>query len=257
MINRNQIDQLVGQDVYTPDGDKIGRAGQVYLDDQTSEPEWVTVHTGLFGTNESFVPLQDAQLSDGNLVVSYGKDKVKDAPNVDPENGHLDEREEDRLYEYYGLGAAGGTRQGVGAGDADEVYDQERDAEDRDVEDRDVEAPVANTGDNGRRVSDDGDEVTLAKEELNVGTQSREAGRARLRKYVTTEERTVTVPVKREEVRLDDRPDGALLAIVACKRGRRHAEARGEERDHVADALHRIGLPTPRMRGAQIQPIAA
>ena len=58
MINENQIQSVMGSDVHGSDGEKIGRAGQVYLDDQTGRPEWVTVNTGLFGTNESFVPLE-------------------------------------------------------------------------------------------------------------------------------------------------------------------------------------------------------
>ena len=48
--------------------------------------------------------------------------------------------------------------------------------------------------------------MTRSEEELQVGTQTREAGRARLRKYVTTETQTVTVPVSREEVRVEREP---------------------------------------------------
>jgi uncharacterized protein (TIGR02271 family) len=48
--------------------------------------------------------------------------------------------------------------------------------------------------------------MTRSEEELQVGTQNRERGRARLRKYVTTETQTVTVPVQREEVRVEREP---------------------------------------------------
>jgi uncharacterized protein (TIGR02271 family) len=48
--------------------------------------------------------------------------------------------------------------------------------------------------------------MTRSEEELRVGTTQREAGRARLRKYVTTEQQTVTVPVQREEVRVEREP---------------------------------------------------
>ena len=65
------------------DGDKIGSIGQIYLDDNTGEPQWVTVKTGLFGTSESFVPLDGATLSGGDVVVKYDKATVKDAPRVD------------------------------------------------------------------------------------------------------------------------------------------------------------------------------
>jgi uncharacterized protein (TIGR02271 family) len=48
--------------------------------------------------------------------------------------------------------------------------------------------------------------MTRSEEQLRVGTARRETGRARLRKYVVTEEETVTVPVQREEVRIEREP---------------------------------------------------
>ena len=48
--------------------------------------------------------------------------------------------------------------------------------------------------------------MTRSEERLQVGTQSREAGRARLRKYVVTENVTQTVPVSHEEVRIEREP---------------------------------------------------
>ena len=83
------------------DGDKIGGIGQIYLDDNTGEPKWVTVKTGLFGTSESFVPLDGASLSGGDIVVKYDKATVKDAPRVDAD-GNITPEEEEALYSYYG-----------------------------------------------------------------------------------------------------------------------------------------------------------
>ena len=48
--------------------------------------------------------------------------------------------------------------------------------------------------------------MTVSEERLDVGTERREAGRARLRKYVVTENVTQTVPVQREEVRVEREP---------------------------------------------------
>ena len=48
--------------------------------------------------------------------------------------------------------------------------------------------------------------MTVSEEQLRVGTERREAGRARLRKYVVTENVTQTVPVQREEVRIEREP---------------------------------------------------
>ncbi|MDX6319973.1 MAG: hypothetical protein QOD35_3373, partial [Nocardioidaceae bacterium] len=46
MLDQGQIDQVAGSDAYGSDGSKIGSVGQVYLDDQTGQPAWVTVNTG-------------------------------------------------------------------------------------------------------------------------------------------------------------------------------------------------------------------
>jgi uncharacterized protein (TIGR02271 family) len=51
-----------------------------------------------------------------------------------------------------------------------------------------------------------GEAMTRSEEELRVGTEKREAGRLRLRKYVVTEQVQQTVPVRREEVRLEREP---------------------------------------------------
>ncbi|HEX8632080.1 MAG TPA: PRC-barrel domain-containing protein, partial [Catenuloplanes sp.] len=97
MLNQNDISKLMGADVYDSDGSKIGTAGQVYLDDQTGSPEWVSVRTGLFGTKESFVPLSRATLSGDRIEVPFDKARVKDAPRIDAD-GDLSPAEEDELY---------------------------------------------------------------------------------------------------------------------------------------------------------------
>ena len=50
------------------------------------------------------------------------------------------------------------------------------------------------------------DAMTRSEEELRVGTRAREGGRVRLRKYVVTEYVQQTVPVQREEVRIEREP---------------------------------------------------
>lgn len=97
--------------VFGSEGEKIGTLGQIYLDDGTDLPHFATVKTGLFGSSENFVPLDDAEISDGQLYVRFTKQFVKDAPNVDP-MGHLSPEDEDRLYDYYSQ-AGLGSDQGV------------------------------------------------------------------------------------------------------------------------------------------------
>src|SRR4051794_24588383 len=108
MIGTETISRVIGQDVYDASGQKIGSASEVYLDDESGQPEWVTVKTGLFGTKESFVPIRDADLTDNGVRVPVSKDQVKDAPKVDAD-GHLSPQEEQELYQYYGLSAGNGT----------------------------------------------------------------------------------------------------------------------------------------------------
>ncbi len=71
MLAREDIEGLLsrGGHVVGADGTTIGSIGQLYADDDTGEPTWVTVKTGLFGTSQSFVPVEGARSEDGNLVV--------------------------------------------------------------------------------------------------------------------------------------------------------------------------------------------
>jgi sporulation protein YlmC with PRC-barrel domain len=108
MIGTETISRVIGQDVYDASGEKIGSASEVYLDDESGQPEWVTVKTGLFGTKESFVPIRDADLTDNGVRVPVSKDQVKDAPKVDTD-GHLSPQEEQELYRHYGLNVGAGT----------------------------------------------------------------------------------------------------------------------------------------------------
>ena len=189
MLDQGQIDQVAGSDAYGSDGSKIGSVGQVYLDDQTGQPAWVTVNTGLFGTNESFIPLSEASFSGDRLTVPYDKNKVKGAPNV-AADGHLSPDEERELYAYYGVGYTDtdyDTTTTTGTG-----YDT--DTTGTRTEGYDTSGPTTD------------DAMTLSEERVNVGTQRREAGRARLRKYVVTENVTQTVPVTREEVVVEREP---------------------------------------------------
>jgi uncharacterized protein (TIGR02271 family) len=204
MIGTDTISRVIGQDVYDESGEKIGSAAEVYLDDETGQPEWVTVRTGMFGTKESFVPIRNADLTDDGVRVPVSKGKVKDAPKIDTD-GHLSAQEEQELYRYYGMGAGTDTGRTMTTESTTGV----------------AGTGVAGTGMAGGRTSDTNDHgsvghdtsgpttdnaMTLSEERLNVGTTSQESGRARLRKYVVTENVTQTVPVSHEEVRLEREP---------------------------------------------------
>lgn len=228
---RDQIDTLQKATVIDRDGNKIGSVGQVYLHNSTGEPSWVTVNTGLFGSNETFIPLDEAQLSSDEITVPYEKDFVKDAPNIS-EDGELTPEQENELYRYYGVKDPGyGTET---TGDAGEARD-DRDLNQRGLADDAAgnesaagvgtagvatagTAGVAGAAGNEREgVAADADrreaadvngeqKITLHEEQVNVGTEKVETGRVRLRKHVVTDTKTVEVPVEREEFVVERTP---------------------------------------------------
>jgi uncharacterized protein (TIGR02271 family) len=195
MIDQNQLRTAVGATAYDPSGNKIGKVGQVYYDDATGQPTWITVNTGLFGTHESFVPVDGADLHGDRVTVAYDKATVKDAPNI-AEDGHLSPAEEEQLYRYYGVAYddshALDRFAGPAAGQA--VHRDTSLAAAAGVEGRDTSGP---TTDNA---------MTRSEEHLRVGTERRAVGKARLRKYVLTEYQQVTVPVSHEEITLEREP---------------------------------------------------
>lgn len=211
MIEREHLDRLPGMNVSGSDDENIGKIDEVYVDDATGEPSFALVNTGLFGMKSSFVPLQGADLQGEDLRVAYDKDRVKDAPNMDPD-GHLEPEEEDALYRHYGieaprarpdatsdttatpgptetLGAAAGAETSATAGTPPSTP-----AAGEDTVGRDPSGPTTD------------DAMTRSEEELEVGTTKKPAGKARLRKHVVTEHVTKTVPVEREEVVVEREP---------------------------------------------------
>jgi uncharacterized protein (TIGR02271 family) len=214
MIGTDTISRVIGQDVYDESGEKIGSAAEVYLDDETGQPEWLTVRTGLFGTKESFVPIRNADLTDDGVRVPVSKSMVKDAPKIDTD-GHLSPQEEQELYRYYGMGAGTDTAQtmttesttgmaGTGTTDTGTTDTGTTDTGTTDTGTTDTDTRGAVGHDTSGPTTDSA--MTRSEERLDVGTRSEEVGRARLRKYVVTENVTETVPVSRDEVRVEREP---------------------------------------------------
>jgi len=175
-----------GQDVLGSDGEKIGSLEDIYLDRNSGEPEWAAVKTGLFGSKLNFVPIDGADHGGDGVRVAYDKAKVKDAPNVEAD-GELSPEEEERLYTYYGRGYDDGD------GQADRTADLDAD-HDRETVGRDTSGPTTD------------DAMTRSEEELRVDKTQREVGKARLKKHIVTENVATTVPVQREEVRIEREP---------------------------------------------------
>ena len=209
MTNATSADQYIGRRAVDPQGSKIGSVGQVYLDDETGQPDWVTVNTGLFGTRENFVPLRGSRIDGDDLVLPFEKDVVKDSPEI-PDVSHLDPDEEQALYAYYE------RYLGVDRAEYEQTTTSANDRRRRTGRGESYDSSGPNTD----------DAMTRSEEKLRVGTEKVEAGRARLRKYVVTEQQSVQVPVSREEVRIEREP------ITDAKRGDALSGADITEEEH-------------------------
>jgi uncharacterized protein (TIGR02271 family) len=193
MSMQMDANQIAGRTAIGADGEKIGKVVQIYINDQSGAPEWVAISTGLFGHRESLAPLAGSVPEGDDLRLAVSKDMVKEAPQIE-QDGHLDDSETEFLYRYYADHLTGMALPNRNSGQDDAVgVGSLPDAVDRPSND-DLDRPTPD------------DAMTRSEERLEVGTQAREAGRARLRKYVVTENVTTTVPVSHEEVRIEREP---------------------------------------------------
>lgn len=190
----NDPAEIEGRTVLSTDGDKIGKVDVVFIDTDTQKPEWAAVSTGMFGHKVSLVPLAAATtLPSGDLQVPFDKAKIKGAPNHEPDQ-ELSEADEAELFSYYGVPYGGRSVTATGGPQAAAGRDVPSEQADRATEGHDMSGPTTDEA------------MTRSEERLQVGTERVEAGRARLRKYVVTEQVTQTVPVSHEEIRVEREP---------------------------------------------------
>jgi len=197
MLTADQVPQVIGSTAYGSDGQKIGKVGQVYYDEGTDQPEWVTVNTGLFGTNESFVPLEGSTFDGERLTVSHIKDKVKGAPSVG-NDGSLSPEEEHELYDYYRPGWEDYVAPPADTAPASAMQTPLIDT---------APGPGPQAPAQPQAPVDDGS-MSRSEERLDVGTRTQQAGKARLRKWTEVEHVSVTVPVRKEMAAVETEPAG-------------------------------------------------
>jgi uncharacterized protein (TIGR02271 family) len=191
-LNQNELAGWIGHTLVDDSGNRIGKIVDLYTDEATDQPEWIAVNIGRLGSNINFVPLAGATPSGDDLRVPYTNDQVKGAPTATPD-GQLSQAEEARLYRHYGMDY-NEDRSPSGLPETGGTTRKARTEARSGTKGHDTSGPTTD------------DAMTRSEEELRVGTESRESGRARLRKYVVTEEENVTVPVSREEVRVEREP---------------------------------------------------
>jgi len=180
---------MTGAPVRGSDGEKLGKIDAIYYDNDTDAPEWAAVKSGLFGGHVTLVPLAQASWNGDTLTVPFDKAALKAAPHHDPDAA-ISADDEAELYRHYGI-ADSRSATVTGAPATGERRDRSGEPG---VQGRDTSGPTTDSA------------MTRSEEQLRVGTETHEAGRARLRKHVVTEHQQVTVPVSREEVTLEREP---------------------------------------------------
>ena len=206
MLTEREVSAAVGGTAYDADGGKLGTVEHFFVDDRTGTPSWVAVTTGLFGTRTSLVPVQSAALEDGRLVLPVTKDAVRSAPEVG-EGGHLSPDDEARLRRHYGLEVAG-TGEPAWTADSSGLTPAGAAPAEDEAEAEDAGRHAAPEAADGAETPDGG--MVRSEEQLRVGTEQVAATRVRVVKYVVTEEVQVTVPIRREEIRVEEVPLGAV-----------------------------------------------
>jgi stress response protein YsnF len=268
---------LIGRRIIDQTGEKVGSVSQVYLDDATGEPEWITVRAGLLGGKETFVPLAGCDLAGEDLRVRVTKERVKNAPTVDADE-HLSPQQEGELYRFYGLGGPQRgapqpeSAEGPAAGPASPPTSRPITGMSGGV----VTGAAGGKVGTGGKASTVGTEryaqgeptvppedmrdeaMTRSEERIQVHTEEHVAGRVRLHKYVVTEDVTQTVPVSHEEARLVREPITEANRAQAV-RGQQIRESEFEvilhEQRPIVETevvpVERVRLVTERITGEQ------
>ena len=181
-------DGLQDLQVIDSDGSKVGKVETIFLDVETSRPEWAAVKTGMFGSKTTLVPLVNASATGDELRVPYTKDAIKSAPHHDPDV-ELSNSDEAELFTHYGIAFSGETV----------TADTGR------LSENSTERGTQPVGHDTSGPNTD-DAMTRSEERLHVGTRQVETGKARLRKYIVSQTVTQTVPVSHEEVVIEREP---------------------------------------------------
>jgi len=207
-------DRFAGYQVYDPDGDKIGKVDDLFVD-ENDQPEYIGVKIGFLGTRSTLIPWQMVEVreADGTLIVSADDAHVKDGPTFDDDK-EITPGFESEVYSYYGLQQSAstedrGTYAEYSSGTTGESAGPGMAMGDTDSGEFREHSP-AEEGVSGEGAEDLEDEdelrVQRTEEELAAGTREREAGALKVRKRVRTDRETIEVPTRHEEVSVERVP---------------------------------------------------
>lgn len=231
--NTSDPNTMIGAPVHSAGGERLGKINSVFLDNETSRPTWVAVKTGIVGGHVVLVPLDRGDWDGNALTVPFDNAALRDAPHHDPDAA-ITTTDEEELYRHYGLSTASPARsEQAGSACGDSATDRTGEP---DIEGRDISGPTTDEA------------MTRSEEQLRVGTEQREAGQARLRKHIVTENVSTTVPVSREEVIVEREP------ITDANRGEAMTGAGLSEEEHELTlteeraVVHKETVPVERVR---------
>jgi uncharacterized protein (TIGR02271 family) len=187
-----------GHDLVDRDGVKAGSIVDLYVDEQTEQPTWGLVRTGLLGSRQTLVPLAQATVplavmvsGAGSVQVPFESAAILDAPSV-AVGEEISEATATALRRYYGLGDPAAPAEGDhGPSDTESL-------------DAGAAVPAEMTTAAMTSASTEPSGTTIrSEEELRVRLRRR-ARRVRVKRYVVTDYVTTTLPVRREGLRLEE-----------------------------------------------------
>jgi len=184
-----------GHDLVDRDGVKAGSIVDLYIDEQTKQPTWGLVRTGLLGSRQTLVPMGQATVplavivsGAGSVQVPFESATILDAPSV-AVGEEISEATAIALRRYYGLGDPPAPAEGDhGPSDTESL-------------DAGAEPAAKTTAAMTSPSTEPSGTMIRSEEELRVLLRRR-ARRVRVQRYVVTDYVTTTIPVRREELRL-------------------------------------------------------
>lgn len=205
MVSERDVSAAIGSTAYGSDGESVGTVETFYTDDVTGATTWVSVSSGLLGRKQVIAPAEDAAFTDGRLQLTVPSGSVSSAPKMSGE--HLSPEDEEALRRHYAQARATSVDDVDRRSDTDDV---DRRSAVGGVGDTTAPTQVIDTS-QAREVAGHGDgSMVRSEEQLRVGTEEVAAKRMRVVKYVVTEEVQISVPIRREEIRIEEVPAGAL-----------------------------------------------
>jgi len=184
---------LSGQPAFDHKGQPIGDVRRIFYDESSNEPVWATVGARRYGEREAVVPLAGSQRSNNGIALAVRTSQVTHAPTIDADHD-LTVAEADQVSRHYDM-----------MPDEGEPPAPSKAAQAKETQAKGTQAKGTQTK-GARQATPTKAELTRFEEQLEVGAETVETGKARLRKHVETEPVETDVTLRRERARLERMP---------------------------------------------------